>query len=60
MKTRYRVGREGLFGKQVLILQIWVKWKEGPPDSYGGAGYPAGEGWRDATVKDITELEQSK
>lgn len=56
MKTRYRAGKEGLFGKPVLILQVFATWEEGPCDSYGGPGCPAGSGWRDATVEDLTEI----
>jgi len=56
MKTRYRVGKEGLFGKPVLILQVFKSWKDGPCDSNGLPEYLAGSGWRDAQVEDLTEL----
>jgi len=55
MKTRYRVGKEGVFGKPVLILQVFKSYKDGPSDSYGMPEYLAGSGWFDATVEDITE-----
>lgn len=52
MKTRYRLGKEGLFRKEVLILQVWASWPA-VPDSFGGDERMAGEGWRDATVEDL-------
>ncbi len=55
MKTRFRIGKEGLFGKPVLILQVHEKYPDGPPDSYGMPTYLAGERWRDAKVEDLSQ-----
>ena len=56
MKTRYRIGKEGLFGKQVLILQIYKHFPDDPNrDQYGMPTYLAHSRWVDATVEDLTE-----
>lgn len=54
MKTRYRVGKEGLFGNPVLILQVFVTWSDGPDDHNGMPEYLSGSGWRDAKVEDLS------
>lgn len=51
---RYRLGKEGLFGKSVLILQVKEYRDDGPPDYDGLPTYLAGEYWRDALVEDLT------
>lgn len=56
MKTRFRVGKEGMFGKPVMILQVHEKYPEGPDDYNGLPTYPAGERWRDAKVEDMQRI----
>ena len=56
MKTRYRLGKEGLFGKHVLILQIYKHFPDGPDDMHGMPTYLEHSRWVDATVEDLTEI----
>lgn len=57
MKTRYRLGYEGvLFKKPVLVLQIFKHFPDGPDDAHGMPGYLAYDAWVDATVEDMVEL----
>lgn len=56
-KTRLRVQRLGLFGlRSALVLQVHVRWTDGPSDHNGMPSYLAGEGWRDARVEDMSAL----
>lgn len=61
MKTRFRTAkvRTGLFAsKEVVVLQILRKYKDGPDDSNGLPTYLAGEAWEDAKVEDLFELRE--
>ena len=54
MKTRYRIGTEGfLFKKQVLVLQVYKHFPDGPDDYHGLPSYLAYDAWVDATVEDL-------
>jgi hypothetical protein len=55
MKTRYRLGKEGLFGKPVLILQIFKHFPDGPSNSYGMPDSLAHSKWVDASIEDMSE-----
>lgn len=50
--SRYRLYKP-LFKPPVLILQVKVRWKDGPIDHNGLPSYLAGEGWRDARPEDF-------
>jgi hypothetical protein len=51
-KKRFRVEKR-LFGPDLVVLQVKVKWRDGDPDCQGMPNYLAGEGWRDATPEDL-------
>jgi hypothetical protein len=55
METRHRLGKEGLFGKPVLILQVRKQFPDGPDDYHGLPTHLAYTAWVDATVEDLGE-----
>ena len=57
MKIRYRTAqiRTGFFSwKEVLVLQVYKSYGEGPWDFNGIPEYLAGSDWFDATIEDLT------
>jgi len=51
-RTRYRTERRW-FKPDVLVLQIEVRFEDGPPDHHGMPIYLKGSRWRDATPEDL-------
>lgn len=54
-KYRHRL-HNPFFGSPKLVLEVEIKWDNGPGDSYGMPSYIAGSGWKDAEVHDLIEL----
>lgn len=53
-ETRYRTEKIGFFRKrELLVLQVRVKWPDGPDDGQGCPEYLSGIGWRDAKPEDL-------
>lgn len=50
--VRFRTERR-LFKDDVVVLQVEVVYGDGPSDSNGMPEYLAGQGWRDAQVRDL-------
>lgn len=50
-RYRFRIEKRW-FKKPLLVLQIEVRWGDGPPDFHGLPKWLAGTGWRDAEVAD--------
>lgn len=57
---RVRLHRAGWFPfrTNLLVLQVYTAWDEGPLDYNGMPEYLPGEGWRDAKPEDLAILSQ--
>jgi len=58
-KKRYRIEKR-LFGPDLVVLQVKVKWKDGDNDFHGMPTYLAGEGWRDALPEDLQWINKNE
>lgn len=54
-RTRWRTERR-LLKPDLTVLQVEVRFGDGPSDWHGLPTHLAGTGWRDATVDDVTRL----
>lgn len=54
-RTRYRE-LPRVLGHSLLVLQVEVRFGDGPPDSNGMPLYLKGATWRDAKVEDLSFL----
>lgn len=56
-EIRYRIETNGFFNHhEILVLQVQIKWPDGPNDWQGNPENLAGAGWRDAKPEDVPHL----